>query len=146
MAAIEPACHTILKRWNSRTSLRRFEPLPVECGGGRWRATGWSLQPLTSPSPSAPEVGHRCTTRRNGATPLWWSSSSPRAPPWMLQAAMARGPGNGRWGVGTTGVEWRDDLMQSEWKNNLGDKLFDDCQCAMCTELWQDKTNRWYLL
>ena len=90
----------------------RFEPLPVECGGGRWRATGWS-QPLTSPSPSAPEVRHRCTTRLSTATPPSWSSSSPRAPPWMLRTTKARGPRSGRW-WGRQGVECRDDLMQSE--------------------------------
>ena len=84
-------------------------------GGGRWRATGWS-QPLTSPSPSAPEVRHHCTGRLSTAKPPLWSSSSPRAPPWMLWPKEARGPGNGRWGP--QGVEWRDDLMQSEWKNN----------------------------
>ena len=112
-------------------------------GGGRWRATGWS-QPLTSPSPSAPEVRHLCTGRLNVATPPLWSSSSPRAPPWMLWTKEARGAGNGRWG--RQGMEWRDDLMQSEWKNKLGLKLFDDFECAMCTQLWQDKTNRCYLL
>ena len=111
----------------------------VGVGGGEPR--GGALQPLTSPSPSAPEATHRCTGRLTVATLLSWSSSSPRAPPWMLWATKARGPRNGRWG--RQGMEWRDDLMQSEWKNKLGLTLFDDFQCAMCTELWQDKTNRW---
>jgi len=82
----------------------------VGVGGGEPR--GGALQPLTSPSPSAPEVLHRCTGRLSTAAPPLRSSSSPRAPPWMLRMTEARVPGNGRWG--RQGVEWRDDLMQSE--------------------------------
>ena len=56
-----------------------------------------------------------------------------------VDAAGGDGQGAQKWPVGTTG--------DAEWvKEQLGDKLFDDFECAMCTELWQGKANRWYLL
>ena len=45
-----------------------------------------------SRSPSAPEVGHRCTGPGTTTTPPSWSGSLQRAPPWMLWTALARGP------------------------------------------------------
>ena len=73
------------------------------------------LHSLSSPPAISGAPGLRCPQhprRRATAKLPLWSSWSPRAPPWMLRTTEARGPGNGRWG--RQGVEWRDDLMQSE--------------------------------
>ena len=136
MAAIEPARYTTLKEITLQIAVS-----PTAVGGGRWRATGWS--------PLAVDVSEPFGA--GGWTPLHHAAVAGHtaileqllAAGATVDAADKEGPGptNGRWGR----VEWRDDLMQSEWKNNLGGKLFDDFQCAMCTELWQDKT-RWYSL
>ena len=112
MAAIEPARYTILKKMKLTDFTPQIAVSPTAVGVGGGEPRGGALQPLTSPSPSAPEVRHHCTARLSTATPPSWSSSSPRAPLWMLPTVKAKGPGNGQWGG--QGVEWRDDVMQSE--------------------------------
>ena len=86
-------------------------PTAVGVGGGEQR--GGALQPLTSPSPSTPEVAtplHYAAFeqphRRRGAAPRRGRRRG------CCGQRTARGPGNGRWG--RQGVEWRDDVMQSE--------------------------------
>ena len=106
-------------------------------GGGRWRATGWS--------PPAVDVSEPFGAW--GRTPLHWAAlyGHTAVVEQLLAAGAAvdaaddnEGHGLRKRPVGTTGggVEgWSD----AEWvKEQLGDKLLDDCQCAMYTELWQD--------
>ena len=89
VAAIETARYTILKKMKLTdfTPQIGISPTAVGVGGGEPR--GGALQPLTSPSPSAPEVWHRCTGRLTTAKPPLWSSSSPRRGP---QAGGDQGP------------------------------------------------------
>ena len=125
MAAIERARCTSLKK------MKLTDSTPQIAVSGEPR--GGALQRLTFPSPSAPEAKHRCTGRLSTATPPPWSSSSPRAPPWMLQASKARGPRIRPVGTTGGGVEgWCD---AEGVKAQLGEKLLDDFLKRLCTEL-----------
>ena len=80
-------------------------------GVGGEEPTGWS-QLLTSPSPSAPEVGHRCTGRlTTGHTDVVEQLLAAGA---AVDAVDNEGQGPWKRPVGTTGGGVEDDLMQSE--------------------------------
>ena len=133
MAAIEPARYTVQlwKRWNSRTSLRRLEFLPLQWG---WAVESHGVEPS-----SRWRLRALRRLRRNTAAPRGWERPSRRC-----GAARRRGRRRGCCGqrrpgspeTAGGGVEgWSD----AEWvKEQLGDKLLDDFECAMYTELWQD--------
>ena len=149
MAAIEPSgCHWSSSLYNLKKDethrLHSTDCSFSHCsGGGRWRATGWS--------PPAVDVSEPFDAW--GATPLHYAALNNHtavverllAAGAAVDAADNNGQGPRKRPVGTTGGGGRDDVMQSEWKNNSVTSclMILNAPCAQSCGRIKLITNRW---